>query len=115
MVCDQLADLHSFFRVANYHQVDEEAKKKALEWFYSTTLITYMESLEKVLKTFGTEFFAGNTMTFADFNVAIYCDRFVEHLGGNLDKYPLTKSVWEKVNKSPKIAAWIAKRPETSF
>lgn len=115
MVCDQLADMNSHFVRANYNQPDEETKKKALAEFASTKLIQYMESLEKLLASFGTEFFAGSTMTFADFNVTIYCDRFNELLGGNLDKYPLIKALTEKVNQSPKIAAYIAKRPQTQF
>ena len=117
MVCDQLTDLNSQFVKANYNQPDEETKKKALEEFASESgkLLHYMDSLEKLLANFGTEFFAGSTMTFADFNVAIVCDRFGTFLGSNIDKFPLIKAISEKVNKSPKIAAYLAKRPETNF
>jgi len=39
-------------------------------------------------------------------------------MGGNPDplgKYPKLKALKEKVEKLPKIAAWIAKRPKTDF
>ena len=115
MILDQLADLNSYFRQANYEQPDAESKKAALEKFAATKLVQYFEAVENLLKKWGTDFAAGSEMTVADFDIAIYGDRFIASLGGNLDKYPLIKAIREKVNASPKIAEWIAKRPETQF
>ena len=33
----------------------------------------------------------------------------------DLDKYPKIKALHERVKAHPKIAEWLAKRPETSF
>lgn len=124
MVCDQLSDLQGFYMKAKYNQPDEETKQKELENFYSGKLIHYMESLEKLLASYGTEFFAGDTMTFADYKVAIYYDRYIDHKRDNVEvdylddknsKYPLIKALTDKVHKSPKIAPWIATRPDTWF
>jgi len=47
--------------------------------------------------------------------MAISVDRFLEMLGGNLDAYPHIKSICEKVDAHPKIAAWKQKKPVTQF
>ncbi len=115
MILDQLSDLNSHFRVANYEKPDEESKTAALAKFAAEKLPPVFALLENWLAKLGTAFFAGSEMTIADLSMAIYADRFLEMLGGNLDAYPHIKSVCEKVNAHPKIAAWKQTRPVTQF
>jgi glutathione S-transferase len=70
--------------------------------------------MENLLAKLNTPFCAGDEMTYADLNLAIFVDRFIEKLG-NLDKYPHIKSIADKVNAHAKIAEWKAKRPVTQF
>ena len=55
-------------------------------------------------------------MTVADFSVAHFLT-FPGVLGvnNNLDNYPKLKALKQRVDSLPKIAAWIAKRPETPY
>ena len=114
MVVDQLADLQGLFRVANY-EPNEEIKKEKMEKFEKEGLPNHFGVLENLLTKLNTEFVAGAEMTYADFDLAIFVERFLEKLGGNLDKYPIIKRISDKVNEHPKIAAWRAKRPVTQF
>jgi len=115
MVLDQLSDLFSYYRAANFDQPDEESKKAALAKFAAEKLPPAFALLENWLAKLGTAFFAGSEMTIADLKFTIFADAFLAILGGNLDAYPLIKSVYEKVNAHPKIAAWKQTRPVTHF
>ena len=115
MINDQLADLQSYFRQANYEQPDEESKKAALEKFNSGKLVHFFQTLETLLTNWGGEFAVGTAFTFADFNIALFCDRFIDNLGGNLDQFPRLSAIREKVNTNEKIAAWRQSRPDTPF
>ncbi len=120
MVVDQLSDLYYYYGQANYRQTSEEARKKEVEKFVNEKMPVYYGSLEAWLARSGTAFFAGDEMTFADFDVALAVDRdFGSVTGSELDSlernYPLVKLVCDRVNRLPAIAAWKAKRPETWF
>ena len=114
MVVDQLADLQGLFRVANY-EPNEEIKKEKMEKFEKEGLPNHFGVLESLFAKLNTDFVAGAEMTYADFDLAIFVERFLEKLGGNLDKYPHIKRISDKVNAHPNIAAWRAKRPVTQF
>ena len=47
--------------------------------------------------------------------LAIYSAFVVFGIKCNIDDYPNLKSHKEKVENEPRIAAWIAKRPESTF
>ena len=51
----------------------------------------------------------------ADLSLAVNFDRFEKFLGTNIDKFPLLKSVNQKVNSIPKLAEYKARRPVTEF
>lgn len=115
MIVDQITDLSSYYRTALFDQPDEETKKAAVEKFASTKLVQYLQSLETLMTNWGGEFAVGSAMSFVDFNLAVIGDRFVDLLGGNLEKFPRINAIRNRVNTDAKIAAWIAVRPETSF
>lgn len=115
MIVDQLGDLYSYYSFANYRQSNEDDKNKEIKKFTETKLHAYYSLLEGYLVKSKTEFFAGDTMTYADFDMALAVDRDLEQLGYDLDKYLLIKEIARKVNALPKIKEWKVKRPTTWF
>jgi len=55
-------------------------------------------------------------LTWADLGLLSMCD-WMAMIGADsqLDNYPKMKALREKVSKMPKIAEWLAKRPNTSL
>ena len=75
MVVDQLSDLYYYYGQANYRQTSDEAKKREVDKFVSDKMKVYYGSLESWLERSKTQFFAGDEVTFADFDVALAVDR----------------------------------------
>jgi len=56
-------------------------------------------------------------LTWADLGLLALADVWLSKLGADsqIDNHPKLKALREKVSNMPKIAEWLAKRPETSF
>ena len=54
-------------------------------------------------------------MIVADLSLAVNLDRHQTHLGNTLDRFPLVKAVYDRVNGDPKLAAYLTSRPVTNF
>jgi glutathione S-transferase len=92
----------------------ETLKKKALE----EQLPTSLAGLEGLLKANhgGDGFFVGTELTWADLGFIVFVG-WLSMAGADtqLAKYPKLTALRERVEKVPKVAAWLAKRPVTEF
>jgi len=78
----------------------------------------YLTLLEGLLKSNqgGDKFWVGNDVTWADLAFLSF-EGWLKMAGADkaLAKYPKLHALHAKVEKLPKIAAWVAKRPQTEF
>jgi len=105
---------------AIYLEQDAEKKANLLKKFNDEELPQFCGYFEKMLKqnSDGQGFFVGDSLTWADLHLFHLLTSFIPLLDVNKDylsSYPDLKALTERVGKNPKIAAWIAKRPETPF
>jgi glutathione S-transferase len=92
----------------------ETLKKKALE----EQLPTSLAGLEALLKANhgGDGFFVGTELTWADLGfIGLVGWLSMAGADAQLAKYPKLVALRERVEKVPKVAAWLAKRPVTEF
>jgi glutathione S-transferase len=110
---DTLKPLFTFFFESDETR-KETLKKKALE----EQLPTSLAGLEGLLKANhgGDGFFVGTELTWADLGFLVLVG-WLSAAGADtqLAKYPKLAALRERVEKLPKVAAWLAKRPVTDF
>ncbi|CAH1781937.1 unnamed protein product [Owenia fusiformis] len=67
----------------------------------------------------GSGFFVGDGITWADINFAVRIDQIFDRIGENADTFlkdwPKLLALKQRVEKYPKIAEWIEKRPKTTW
>jgi len=95
----------------------DEDKKKAAEDNAKTNFPTWARLFERQLKNHneGKGYFVKDSITYGD--IAVF-NVFSEVLGFDKDAlkdFPTLHAFVDRVGKSEKIAAWIAKRPQTPF
>ena len=96
---------------------DENKKQELMKNFMSEELPKFLENLETLRKMYGNggPFFVSNQLTWADL--------FFHDIGFNLlqanetclDKHPWLKQNRAEVEKQPRIAEYLKKRPQTPF
>jgi len=95
----------------------EEDKKKAAEDNVKTHIPQWSALFEKHLKANngGTGYFVGDKLSLAD--VAVYNTfwNVLQHNKDALKDYPTLAGLVDRVGKNERIAAWVAKRPESAF
>jgi glutathione S-transferase len=103
-----------------FFEKDETKKAEGKKKYNDEQLPSFLTLLEKLLTSNhgGDKFFAGDELTWADLS-------FINFVGWTamagadptqvLAKYPKLAALKERVEKQPKVAAWIAKRPKTDF
>jgi len=93
----------------------DETKKKELFQNYEPKLEKHLQNLLKMLEANhgGNGFFVGDSITWADliWNGLLYWIRYMKY-GPLVDKFPKLIAVNDRVDKEPRIAAWIQKRPK---
>ncbi|XP_022081494.1 S-crystallin 4-like isoform X2 [Acanthaster planci] len=96
-----------------FREQDEEKKKELLAKFYAETAPKFFTALEKMLvENGGDGFLVGSKISRAD----IFFYVVMEFLDQNeVKKYPKLVALMERVAKDPKIAAYLAKRPQTEW
>jgi glutathione S-transferase len=101
-----------------FHESDEKRKADLKKKFLDEQLPVSLAGLEKILNENkgGAGYFVGDSLTWADLCISVLaswlamaggCDEFAKHA-----KLVALK---DRVEKEPKIAEWIAKRPKTEF
>jgi len=100
---------------------DPEAKAKLRENLKDQKLPEFLKHLEKLLieNNGGNGYYIGDSITCADIAVFNLLTHLINLSGiepaPTFDEYPKLKALSGKVKGNPKIAAWLAKRPETPF
>jgi len=101
---------------------DDKIKAEKSAKFEKEELNKYLENLETILKQNkgGDGFYCGDSITWADVAVFMHITSYIKSHGcidvtPHLTKYPKLTALVQKVKTNPKIAAWIAKRPDTPF
>jgi len=96
---------------------DEAKKAENKEKFEKEVLTKYLPALERQLAAHdgGKGYFLGEHVSLAD--IAFF--HFFSNLQGEfphaLDKAPTLKALYDRVAARPKIAKWVAERPQTNF
>jgi len=104
--------------LSSFYEKDETRKAEIKKKYSEEQLPAAYASLEKILKSNkgGDGFFVGDSLTWAD--LAFHVFTGWAKAGGNeavLDKYPKLKALVKRVESVPKVATWIAKRPNSEF
>lgn len=104
--------------LAFFFEQDETKKAAAQKKFLEEQLPVSLASLEKLLteNNGGNGYFVGDGLTWADLGLLV-TDGWLKLAGAGeqIGKYPKLSALLERVKNLPKIAAWLAKRPETPF
>ena len=112
MVVQNLDELMVKFFAAMFEK--DDARKATLQTDLNEKIIPRIFGrLEALLKTNngGEGFFFGSSVTTADLQLLNMGSIVVDQLA----KYPVLHGLYKRVEALPKIAAWLAKRPETKF
>nr|XP_054774140.1 S-crystallin SL11-like [Lytechinus pictus] len=116
VLTDCVADIFTKMIKVSFEK-DEATKKELSKNFMEKDSVAILTFMETTLKKNGEGkgFFVGDKMTLADIAVFTLSEMLDNGFPGLMDKYPLLKDFAGRVRAQPKIAAWIAKRPESSF
>ncbi|XP_066304197.1 hematopoietic prostaglandin D synthase-like [Branchiostoma lanceolatum] len=95
------------------HYGGEEEKKAALAKGFDKTMETTLAKCEKLCGSSG--FLVGNSLLWCDLVLHTVATNIENYKPGTMKNYPKLTKVMDSVNANPKIAAWIAKRPNTTF
>lgn len=112
-VMDTLTPLFKMFGLK-----DEEAKDEIKKKYKEEQMPKFLGMLEKLLVSnkSGDGYFIGDKITVADVKViGIFEWLEVFNVEFDISSYPKLKAHKDRVRNEPKIAAWIAKRPESKF
>jgi len=107
MIVDGVLDINA---ARNAAKTEEEKQKLASE-----VLPKWLGYFEELLKKNGGKFFVGDNVTWADLYVYNALDVVVSMVPKALDSFSTLKSFKDSIANRPRIAAWLVKRPVTSF
>jgi len=109
---DGIADLR-----AKWVAVDslKEGKAEAREAFIAKTLPQRLGHFADFLKDDETGFVVGKKISLGDIQLFNFVFGWRVRFPGELEKFPSLMAHHDRVAADPKIAAWLAKRPETSW
>jgi len=95
---------------------NDEEKAAIKKKFQEEQFPGNLEKFEKMLTGSKSGYFVGNEITWCDLHFVITVGA-AEGLGieTNLSKYPNIAALQKKVESNEKIAAWLAKRPQSNF
>ena len=116
IIVDTIQDINNaYFRVW-FETNDEQQKQKEQASFKTDLLPLKLQGLEKLIKSYGNGTWAvGSDLTWTDLLLHTSIQTLLEVDDQLLEKYPSIKKNREAVEKSPKIAPYLANRKETPF
>jgi len=113
---DGIIDHHAAAGAIRQHPEGSEERKKATEKFLAEAVPRFYGAFEKQIKASGGAFLLGQKLSLGDVALFNLLDNNkVNFPQINLDSYPALKKLAADVAARPKIAAWLAKRPNTPF
>jgi len=119
MVVHCVEDMAMAF-VVIFRETDPERKAQLSQKYATEQLPVFYANFEKLLKENknGDLFFVGDSLTVADLTFYHYATMYVTFCGQELKvlmkDHPKILALIERVEKLPKVAEWIAKRPATA-
>jgi len=95
----------------------DEEKAEAAKKFVEESMEPGFTKIEAMLEqnNGGNGYFVGDELTFADLTFLNIGGLMVTLMKTDLSKFPKLAALVERVNSSPKIAAWIKERPVTDM
>nr|AFO69980.1 GST_pi-like protein [Strongylocentrotus droebachiensis] len=100
-----------------YFEKDEAKKAEMGKAFVEKDSVAILTAMTNSLmkNSEGKGYFVGDSMTLADIAIFNLFDGLFKHMPPLAEKYPTLKEFDERMRAEPKIAAWLAKRPETAM
>jgi len=92
---------------------NQEKKAEDMKTLQEKTLPAGVGQLEKILSSRGGQFFAGNSLTWADISVFHFCHILQELAPQALSGAPGIADLYERVGQIPNIKNWVDSRPKT--
>nr|XP_054773642.1 S-crystallin SL11-like [Lytechinus pictus] len=117
VACESIRDLVTYL-MKIYFESDTTKKAELEKSFIEKDSVTILTAMTRVLEKQseqGKGYFIGDSMTLADIAIFNFFDGLFKHMPALIDKYPTLRAFEDKMRAEPKIAAWLAKRPETQF
>ena len=115
VVFDTVNDMSQAF-YKNVYFVPDDQKPAALTKFLAEEAPKHLGNIEKLIGMYGQNGHSvGGSVTWADLYVFDVISMLQDKDAKILDKFPNVAKVKKSVEAHPKVAAWLAKRPKTSF
>jgi glutathione S-transferase len=117
MVADCIDDIYTP-TIRFFSEKDQAKQTELKEKFQKETLPTQIALLEKLLKANrnGDGYFVGDSLTWVDIGFFDFCSWLSAiEVTIPFEDVPKLKALREKIEKHPKIAEWIKKRPVTNI
>ena len=116
IIVDTMQEISNAYMRAWFQVKDEQQKKQEQASFKTDVLPEKLHGLEKLIKSYGNGTWAvGSDLTWTDLLLHTSIQTLLEVDDQLLEKYPSIKKNREAVEKSPKIAAYLANRKQTPF
>ena len=101
-----------------YYEKDEDRKKEILSKFQAEAVPKYLGKLNELANN-DTSFLWANKLTYADLALFAVLERNVGFYraltGDDLSAYPALQKFVDTISAQPKIAKWIAERPDSEY
>jgi glutathione S-transferase len=98
-----------------FREEDETKKAEIKKNLKEVVLPRLLKKLDDILKQNGTGVLVGKDITYADIYVSFMTEFLAKFVEFDVDEYSNVVSLHKKINNSPGIKEWIAKRPDTQF
>jgi hypothetical protein len=99
-----------------YFETDAQLKQSKYNTLATVTWPLFLSRVEaRIIANNGCGVIAGYDVSYVDLYLVSILDFYKTLFGGNLDAYPNVKALDARVRALPKVAAWLATRPATTF
>merc|ERR1712154_140902 len=115
---DEVVDVMNDVQDAMYgtfFEKDEKVKAEKTKKVKEETIPNSLANLEKVLEKRGGQFFAGNSLSWAELHFLQLVDLMSTQNPKCLEATPKLASLVERTRKVPNIKKWLEDRPSTEF
>ncbi len=113
MYAHYFTEIFDLIGAYNFEQ-DPTLKTQKYNTLVNTTWPLFLQKVEaRIIANNGCGVIAGNDVSYADLYLVAILDNYYKIFNGNLDAYPNVKALDARVRAIPKVAAWLASRPNT--
>ena len=94
---------------------DEKEKEDMMTKLKEETIPKFLQNLEKILIRRGGQYFAGNSVSWAELYFLQFVDLINMIQDDFLNTVPKLKNLDERTRKIPNVAKWLEERPKSDF